>query len=76
LSVINAERVFARYWLHPNDLYDEMSHRSEKCAEVLIPNRVDAQFIVGAFVANQTAFLAFQRLNSQLPVNVHNDMFF
>jgi hypothetical protein len=50
LSVISRERVFARYWLHPDDAYDEMSHKSEKCAEVLVPDRVDVQFIAGAYV--------------------------
>ena len=70
------ERVFARYWTHPNDLFDEMSHKSEKCAEVLVPDCVDTQFIVGAYVANQAALVEFQRLNSQLPVRIRSDMFF
>ena len=43
---------------HPEDMYDEMNHKSEKCAEVLVPDRVKAQFVVGAYVANQTAFTA------------------
>jgi ssDNA thymidine ADP-ribosyltransferase, DarT len=76
LSVIDRERLFARYWTHPNDLFDEMSHKSEKCAEVLVPDRVNAQFIVGAYVANQAALVEFQRLNSQLPVRIRSDMFF
>jgi len=37
---------------------------------------VDAQFIVGAYVANQAALVEFQRLNSQLPVRIRGDMFF
>ncbi len=76
LSVISQERVFARYWTHPDDPYDELSHKSEKCAEVLVPDRVDVQFIAGAYVTNQVALLEFQRLNSQLPVRVRGDMFF
>ena len=76
LSVINGERLFARYWLHPVDPYDEMSHRSEKCAEVLVPERMDVQFIAGAYVANQVALQEFQRLNSQLPVSIRSDMFY
>ena len=76
LGVISRERVFARYWLHPDDPYDEMSHKSEKCAEVLVPDRVDGQFITGAYIANQAALLEFQRLNSQLPVSIRGDMFF
>jgi hypothetical protein len=76
LSVINRDRVLARYWIHPNDPYDEMSHKSEKCAEVLVPDRVDVQFIAGAYVANQAALAEFERQNFQLPVRVRGDMFF
>jgi len=76
LGVISRERVFARYWLHPDDPYEEMSHKSEKCAEVLVPDRVDGQFITGAYVSNQAALLEFQRLNSQLLVSIRGDMFF
>lgn len=63
IRAIDKTRVFARYWTHPNDPYDEMSHKSEKCAEVPVPDRVDPQFIVGAYVANQTAVETFRRLN-------------
>jgi len=76
LAVISMERVFARYWTHPNDPYEEMSHKSEKCAEVLVPDRVYVEFIVGAYVANQHALQAFEGLNSQLPVRIRGDMFF
>jgi hypothetical protein len=76
LNVISRERVFARYWTHRDDPYDEMSHKSEKCAEVLVPDRVDAHLIAGAYVANQDALLVFQRLNPQLAVRVRGDMFF
>jgi ssDNA thymidine ADP-ribosyltransferase, DarT len=76
LTVINADRVFARYWTHPNEPYDEMSHKSEKCAEVLVPERVDVGLIAGTYVANQVAMQEFQRLNSQLPVSIRSDMFF
>lgn len=76
LRVISRERVFARYWTHPGDPYDEMSHKSEKCAEVLVPDRVDAQLIVGAYVANQVALETFQRLDYRLPVSILSDMFF
>ena len=76
LSVISRERVFARYWTHRDDPYEEMSHKSEKCAEVLVPDRVDVQFIAGAYVANQAALAEFERQNFQLPVRVRGDMFF
>jgi len=76
LSVISRERVFARYWTHRDDPYEEMSHKSEKCAEVLVPDCVDVQIIAGAYVANQAALAEFERQNFQLPVGVRGDMFF
>jgi hypothetical protein len=76
LSVISKERVFARYWTHPDDPYEEMRHKSEKCAEVLVPDRVDPGLIDGAYVAKQAALVEFQRLNSELSIRVRGDMFF
>ena len=76
LEAINRERLFARSWKHPEDLYDEMSHKSEKCAEVLVPDRLEARFVMGAYVANQNALRAFQALETALPVRIRNDMFF
>lgn len=76
LTTVNRERVFARYWTHPNDPYEEMSHKSEKCAEVLVPDRVEARIVIGAYVANQAALLAFQKMNTGLPVSTPGGMFF
>lgn len=76
LRTVNRERVFARYWTHPDDPYEEMSHKSEKCAEVLVPDRVEGRFVIGAYVANQIALLAFQQLNTGLPVSTPGGMFF
>ena len=37
LTALDRERVFARYWLHQEDMIDEWRHKAEKCAEVLVP---------------------------------------
>lgn len=76
LRIISRDRLFARYWTHRDDPYDEMSHKSEKCAEVLVPDRLEARFVIGAYVANQAALLAFQQLNTSLPVCIRGDIFF
>lgn len=76
LRTVNRERVFARYWTHPDDPFEEMSHKSEKCAEVLVPDRVEVRFVTAAYVANHAAMAAFQGLNSGLPVRIRSDMFF
>jgi hypothetical protein len=76
LAAINKERLFARYWTHPGNQYEEWSHKSDKCAEVLVPDKVDPNYILGAFVANRIAFESFQKLESKLPVEIKGDIFF
>lgn len=76
LVMIEKDRIFARYWKHPDDPFEEMNHKSEKCAEVLVPDRVDARFVTGVYVANQAALATFQALETGLPVRMRNDMFF
>ena len=76
LKALDRDRVFARYWTHPQDLYDEMSHKSEKCAEVLVPDCVMPGFLLGAYVANEVALQKFQQLNIGLPVRIRSDIFF
>lgn len=75
LARVDSQRLFARYWTHQDDLYDQANHKAEKCAEVLIPDRVDAAMIMGAYVANHIALGAFQALNTGLVVQIH-PMFF
>ena len=76
LQYIDRDRVFARYWTHSEDHMEEIIHKSEKCAEVLVPKRVLPRFLRGAYVANQTARLLFQELEVDLTVNIENGIFF
>ena len=76
LQRINKDRLFARYWTHPGDTYDQINHKSEKCAEVLVPDLVAPGYIRGAYVANPVALAAFQALNVALPVALNRAMFF
>jgi len=73
---IDRERVFAQFWKHPDDPFDEMRHKSEKCAEVLVPNYVDPCNIIGAYIANEVALVNFQKFCINLAVYIKNDIFF
>ncbi|MDW8326362.1 MAG: DarT ssDNA thymidine ADP-ribosyltransferase family protein [Anaerolineales bacterium] len=42
---------FAEYWTHLNP-FREFQHKSIKCAEVLVPQRVAPDHIFGAYVSN------------------------
>lgn len=76
LLIIDRDRLYARSWKHHDDQYEEWRHKSEKCAEVLVPDRVDVQYIIGACVANHTALRTFQQLNTGLRVQIDQGMFF
>ncbi len=76
LKALDRDRVFARYWTHPKDLFEEMRHKSEKCAEVLVPDCVMPSFLLGAYVANEVALQKLQQLNIGLPVRIRSDIFF
>jgi len=76
LAAIDKDLLFAEYWTHPDNKYEEMSHKSIKCAEILVPDRVESKYVIGAFVANQTALNAFEELKCGLTVSIRNDIFF
>ncbi len=52
LAEIKRKRVFAQYWTHPGNPVAEAEHKRVMCAEVLVPNSVDAAMIDGVYVAN------------------------
>ena len=76
LTALDKDRVFARYWLHQEDMIDEWRHKAEKCAEVLVPDRVSPDFITGAFVVDSATILRIRELNSELPVSINSGIFF
>ena len=76
LAAIDKNKLFAHYWTHPENVYDEWSHKSVKCAEVLVPNKVELKFIIGSYVANQKAFDALKKLGIELTIYIKSDIFF
>lgn len=74
LQLIDKEKVYAQFWLHDNPI-EQDEHKGIKCTEVLIPERIDVDFIVGAYVANEQALASFQVI-CDLPVQLKVGMFF
>jgi len=76
LTALDKDKIYARYWTNVDNQYDLWENKSIKCAEVLIPDSVEPKYILGAYVANQTALKAFQQLNIQLTVSIKSAIFF
>jgi hypothetical protein len=75
LAHLDAARLFARYWTHQDDLYDQARHKAEKCAEVLVPDKIETAAIIGAYVANLLAMASFQALDTGLSVETRGIFF-
>ncbi len=75
LRALNKDEVFAQFWLHDN-LIEYYRHSAVKCAEVLVPNKVEPKYICGAIVANKTALAVFCKLKIGLTVEIKSGIFF
>ncbi|MBI3609803.1 MAG: DUF4433 domain-containing protein [Nitrospirae bacterium] len=76
LRVIDRDLVFAKYWTHPDDPFEEMRHGSIKCAEVLVPDSVPYRFIMGAYVSGNESLTRFNALDVNVPASINGDLFF
>lgn len=76
---LDAELVFARSWDH-EDPIEKARRKRIKCAEVLVPERVDPEHIVRVTVSSAKARARLAALVAQaypaLPVEVDADVFF
>lgn len=75
LRELNYELIFATYWTS-DDPFDYWRRKSIKCAEVLVPHRVPADLIVGAYVINPTAEAKLREAGFDRPVTCNQNLFF
>lgn len=76
LARLDQELVFAEYWTHPDDPIMEWRHGSMKCAEVLVPDRVDPRFIQGGYVSCDASRSAVESAAPGFPVTIDGHLFF
>ena len=68
--------IFAMNWKHPDDQIAEWRHSARKCAEVLVPHRVDVEFLVGSYVVDEAAADRLNSLGFPLPIAIDPVLFF
>ena len=74
--LLDFEDIYARDWKHPDDQIREWRHKSRKCAEVLVPHRVPANLLIGAYVVDESASTRLNQAGFGLPVSIDADFFF
>lgn len=75
LRYLNKELVFSEYWTS-SDPIDRWRRRRVRCAEVLVPEKIDPNYIVGIYVSNNVTKNLLLEMGVDLPVNVSPHLFF
>jgi len=75
LRIVDRSLTFAEYWTSPDQI-DYWRRKAAKCAEVLVPDRVEPRFVRGAYVSCDQAKAALEALNTRLTVTVDRHLFF
>jgi hypothetical protein len=75
LSGVNTSLVFAEFWTDPDPIKKDYK-KSVKCAEVLVPNKVDVCYIIGAYVSCNEAKSALEKITPNLNVTINSYLFF
>jgi hypothetical protein len=75
LAKINKDAVFAEWWTDP-DPFVLWENRRVKCAEVLVPDKLDARFIGGAYVSCAPAERALRAAAPGIAITIDPHMFF
>ena len=76
LGSIDYKLVFAESWTYPEDQAKERSHKAIKGAEVLVPDRVDSDYVFGAYVSGVTSRAQLAKVAPSLEAIVNADLFF
>jgi len=74
LPLLNKEEIYATFWID-SDLIKQDRLKGIKCAEVLVPEIVYPDYIIGAYVANDTARSNLCKI-CNVDVIINNKMFF
>jgi hypothetical protein len=75
LRELDYDLIFATYWTS-DDPFDYWRRKSIKCAEILVPHRVPADLVVGAYVINATAEVNLREAGFDRPVTRNPNLFF
>jgi hypothetical protein len=75
LERVDLDLVFAEWWTDSNQI--QQWHKARvKCAEILVPDRVDSRFIQGGYVSCQETQKLLEDTGFGLPVTVDPKLFF
>lgn len=75
LSHVDRDLVFAQSW-NDSDYFEKCRKKVAKCAELLVPDCVMPDYLIGAYVSCEEALSTFKALSTGLEVEINRDLFF
>jgi len=75
-ALVNFDDIFAENWTHPGNPARYFQHKSRKCAEVLVPQRIPPELLLGACVIDDAARARLAAFAPHLPISVDPVLFF
>lgn len=75
ISAIDMDMVYAQDW-RDQDRFAYFRKKAAKCAEVLVPQKVEPRLLLGAHVVDVDAQFALQQLHFSLPITITPGLFF
>ncbi len=73
INMLDFDLIFAEDWTHNDDQIAYWRHKSIKCAEVLVPNTINCDYLTDAYVVNEDAQnqLLSHNFGYQIEINPH-----
>jgi hypothetical protein len=75
-QLLDFDAIYAMDWRHPGNPAAYYRHSSQKCAEVLVPQRVETRFLIAGYVVDDEARKRLKSLGCALPVTANPVLFF
>lgn len=75
ISKLDFAIIYDKWWLD-NDLCEQLRRKRIKCAEILVPDVISYEYIVGAIVVNEQVQRKLARQNFQKDIVIDHQIFF
>lgn len=75
LAVLDEQHVYAEYWTDSN-IWTYYEKKRQRCAEVLVPNVIPPQLLIGCYVCESSALQLCRKSAPNLEVVVSKHVFF
>ena len=76
VSELDLDKIYSNDWQHPDDPIAYFRHKSQMCAEFLVPHRLPPEFIQGAYVVDRATKNLLLSTGFPHPITVKGELFF